>query len=83
MSVRINLTLEASEMFLSLHMIFNLEKAALVWAIQTCYCKLPISYFRLFISDVHFSALLLSTSEIMADVLKTQGVMKLFVEDRS
>ena len=33
MSVRISLTLEASEMFLSLHMIFSLEKAAVVWAI--------------------------------------------------
>ena len=33
MSVRINLTLEASEMFLSLHMIFSLERAAVVWAI--------------------------------------------------
>ena len=33
MSVRINLTLEASEMFLSLHMIFSLERAVVVWAI--------------------------------------------------
>ena len=33
MSVRINLTLEASEMFLSLHMIFSLERAAVGWAI--------------------------------------------------
>ena len=33
MSVRISLTLEASEMFLSLHMIFSLESAAVVWAI--------------------------------------------------
>ena len=33
MSVRINLALEASEMFLSLHMIFSLERAAVVWAI--------------------------------------------------
>ena len=33
MSVRINLTLEASEMFLPLHMIFSLERAAVVWAI--------------------------------------------------
>ena len=33
MSVRISLTLEASEMFLSLHMIFSLERAAVVWAI--------------------------------------------------
>ena len=33
MSVRISLTLEASEMFLSLHMIFSLERAAAVWAI--------------------------------------------------
>ena len=33
MSVRINLTLEASEMFLSLHMIFSLERAAVVWDI--------------------------------------------------
>ena len=32
MSVRISLTLEASEMFLSLHMI-SLERAAVVWAI--------------------------------------------------
>ena len=30
MSVRIGLTLEASEMFLSLHMIFSLERAATV-----------------------------------------------------
>ena len=30
MSIRINLTLEASEMF---HMIFSLERAAVVWAI--------------------------------------------------
>ena len=29
----INLTLEASEMFLSLYMIFSLERAAVVWAI--------------------------------------------------
>ena len=29
----ISLTLEASEMFLSLHMIFSLERAAVVWAI--------------------------------------------------
>ena len=33
MSVRISLTLEASEMFLSLQMIFSLERAAVVWAI--------------------------------------------------
>ena len=33
MSVHISLTLEASEMFLSLHMIFSLERAAVVWAI--------------------------------------------------
>ena len=33
MSVHISLTLEASEMFLSLHMIFSLERAAIVWAI--------------------------------------------------
>ena len=33
MSVRISLTLEASEMFLSLHMIFSTERAAVVWAI--------------------------------------------------
>ena len=33
MVVCINLTLEASEMFLSLHMIFSLERAAVVWAI--------------------------------------------------
>ena len=32
MSVRINLTLEASEMFFSLHMILSLERAAVVWA---------------------------------------------------
>ena len=33
MSVRISLTLEASEMFLSLHMVFTLERAAVVWTI--------------------------------------------------
>ena len=33
MSVRISLMLEASEMFLSLHMIFSLERAAVVRAI--------------------------------------------------
>ena len=33
MSARISLTLEASEMFLSLHMIFSLERASFVWAI--------------------------------------------------
>ena len=33
MSARINLTLEASDMFLSRHMIFSLERAAVVWAI--------------------------------------------------
>ena len=33
MSVRMSLTLEVSEMFLSLHMIFSLERAAVVWAI--------------------------------------------------
>ena len=33
MSIGISLTLEASEMFLSLHMIFSLERAAVVWAI--------------------------------------------------
>ena len=33
MSVRISLTLEASEMFLSLHIIFSLERTAVVWAI--------------------------------------------------
>ena len=33
MSVRISLTLEASEVFLSRHMIFSLERAAVVWAI--------------------------------------------------
>ena len=33
MSVRISLTLESSEMLLSLHMIFSLERAAVVWAI--------------------------------------------------
>ena len=35
MSVRISLTLEASEMFFSLHMIFSLERAAVFWAILT------------------------------------------------
>ena len=33
MSVRINLTFEAGEMFLSLHIIFSLERAVVVWAI--------------------------------------------------
>ena len=33
MSVCISLTLEASEVFLSLHMILILERAAVVWAI--------------------------------------------------
>ena len=33
MSIRINLTLEASKMFLSRHMIFSLEGTAVVWAI--------------------------------------------------
>ena len=33
MSFRISLTLEASEMFLSLHMIFSLERAIVAWAI--------------------------------------------------
>ena len=33
MSVRISLTLEASEMFLPLHMIFSLGRATVVWAI--------------------------------------------------
>ena len=33
MSARISLTLEASEMFLSLHMIFSPEKAAVAWDI--------------------------------------------------
>ena len=33
MSVRISLTLEASEMFLSLYIIFSLARAAVVWAI--------------------------------------------------
>ena len=33
MSVQISLTLGASQMFLSLHMIFSLERAAVVWAI--------------------------------------------------
>ena len=33
MSVHISLTLEASEMFLSLQVIFSLERAAVVWAI--------------------------------------------------
>ena len=33
MSARINLTLEASEMFFSRHLIFSLERAAIVWAI--------------------------------------------------
>ena len=33
MSVRISLTLEASEMFLSPHIVFILERAAGVWAI--------------------------------------------------
>ena len=33
MSVCINLTLKANEMFLSLHMTFSLERAAVVWAI--------------------------------------------------
>ena len=33
MSVSISLTLEPSEMFLSLHMIFSLERAVVVWAI--------------------------------------------------
>ena len=32
MSVRISLTLEASKMFLSLHMIFSLERATVVWS---------------------------------------------------
>ena len=32
-SVRISLILDASEMFLSLHMMFSLERAAVVWAI--------------------------------------------------
>ena len=33
MSIHISLTLEASEMFLSLHMIFSLERTAVGWAI--------------------------------------------------
>ena len=33
MSVRISLILEASEMSLSFHMIFSLERAAVVWVI--------------------------------------------------
>ena len=33
MSVRISLPLEASEMFLFLHMIFSLERTAVIWAI--------------------------------------------------
>ena len=33
MSVRISLIVEASEMFLSLHVIFSLERAAVVWTI--------------------------------------------------
>ena len=33
MSVRISLTLEASEIILYRHMIFSLERAAVVWAI--------------------------------------------------
>ena len=33
MSIGISLTLEASEMFLSLHMIFSLARVAVVWAI--------------------------------------------------
>ena len=33
MSIRISLTLEASKMFLFLHMIFSLQRAAVVWAI--------------------------------------------------
>ena len=33
MSVRISLILEASEMFLFLHMVFCPERAAVVWAI--------------------------------------------------
>ena len=33
LTVHISLTLEASEMFLPLHMIFSLETAAVVWAI--------------------------------------------------
>ena len=33
MNVRISLTLEASEIFLSLHMIFSLERAAVAWTI--------------------------------------------------
>ena len=33
MSVRISLTLEASVMFLSLHVIFSLDRAAVVWDI--------------------------------------------------
>ena len=33
MSVYISLTLEAREMFMSLHMIFSLERAAIVWVI--------------------------------------------------
>ena len=33
MSVRISLTLEAREVFLSFHMIISLERAAVVWAI--------------------------------------------------
>ena len=32
-SLGITLTLEASDMFLSLHMIFSLERAAVVWTI--------------------------------------------------
>ena len=33
MSVNINVPLEATDMFLSLHMIFSLERAAVFWAI--------------------------------------------------
>ena len=34
MNVRISLTLEASEMFLSLHLVFSLKRAAVFWAIM-------------------------------------------------
>ena len=34
MNVRIRLTLQSSVMFLSLHMIISLEKAAVLWVIQ-------------------------------------------------
>ena len=75
MSVRISLTLEASEMVLSGHMIFSLERAAVVWSIME-----RISGFDPSVEMIPYCVRLNSTAiNITERKIKAQGNPGLYV----